>query len=246
MRIVCSILCLLSFALAASSPRADAESLRVGLEESGFPPFYFKQSEHKPGIYDRILAQAHSLTGDTYEVEYWPQARKLRLFETGQLDIEPGVNPDWRERYKSISLYSDPFAEMEDVFVAPTDAASPFRAPEELAGKRLGTMTGFVYPRLEALFKDGRVTRDDSDDEASMIKKMLKRRIDAGVLWRTVADYYLRETGPNRFTIGGALEAKAVHFRFAVAKKDALDRFNRALQEMKANGRLKEIFDEFR
>lgn len=234
-------------ALFAGLPAHGVE-LRIAYGDTGFPPFYFREGEAKLGIYDKLIKAIAAATGDTFRIAYLPQNRKYRAFEEGRIDVEPGVNPEWRERWKDISAYSEPFMEVEDVLIAPQDVP-PFRAPEELVGKSIGTQTGYFYPELEAFFNDGRVKRDDAADEETMIAKLAKRRVDAGILWRTLAEWHLRnDPQAAKFTIGGSINTKTVHFRFRAVPelKDALDRFNRALALLKADGRLKAIFDEFR
>ncbi len=234
-------------AVFAGLPATGAE-LRIAYGDTGFAPFSFREGEAKLGIYDRLIKAIAAETGDSFRIAYLPQNRKYRAFEEGRIDIEPGVNPEWRERWKDVSVYSEPFMEVEDVLISQQDVP-PFRAPEELIGKSLGTQTGYSYPELEAFFKDGRIRRDDAADEQTMIAKLAKKRIDAGVLWRTIAEWHLRNDPQGaRFSIGGSINAKSVHFRFRAVPelKEALDRFNRALVEFKANGRMKAIFDEYR
>lgn len=237
---------MLAAALPPWSARAE-EVLRIGLDENGFPPFYFRPAEADLGIYELILAEVAKITGDRYVPVFLPQKRKFKMFEANDVDVEPGVNPDWRENQKSVSLYSIPFAESEDVLLYHAEDGRPFGDVKDLDGRILGCVVGFAYPDIAAKLKSGKIKRDDSKDREMMIQKLLKRRVDAIILPRPVAEYWQKlHDKEKRLKFGATVSSRAIMFRFHVKKQHLLPAFDKALKQVIDKGRVKEIYASFR
>ena len=184
-------------------------------------------------------------TGDVYKVVYLPQNRKLQDFRRGEVDIEPGVTPDWRRDDIAVSLYSQPFADAEDVLVSRFDDARPLAGSKDLKGRKLGCIVGYSYPELAAAFTAGDVTRDDSRDEEVMLRKLVLGRLDAAVLERVVAEYLHKLHPELQIRYGAVVSSKPLMFRFRKEQAAALARFDKALAELRADGTLKAIFAQY-
>jgi len=66
------------------------------------------------------------------------------------------------------------------------------RSPEQLFGRRLGTLLNYVYPELEPYFADRRIQRDDSPTLAASLLKLEHGRIDA-LIDTDLSVFYLTE-----------------------------------------------------
>jgi polar amino acid transport system substrate-binding protein len=238
------MLCL-GFGLSAAAQAADA--LRFGLDENGFPPLYFRPADSERGVYELIFDEATKLTGDRYIPIFLPQKRKFKMFEDREIDIEPGVNPDWRKPQQAISLYSIPFADSEDVLLYHAEDRRSYYKVADLKGRTLGCIVGYAYPELEKRLASGEIKRDDSKDREMMIQKLVKRRVDAIILPRTVAEYWQKlNDKEKRLKFGAAVSSRPISFRFHVKKKAAMERFDKALKQLIDKGKIKEIFAGFR
>ena len=63
------------------------------------PPYSFPGPERK-GVFKDIFTHIGQITGDQFELIPVPVARGLNEFDRGRIDIEPGVNPKWRQHVK--------------------------------------------------------------------------------------------------------------------------------------------------
>jgi polar amino acid transport system substrate-binding protein len=233
--------------MAASTAAKAEDVLRFGLDENGFPPLYFKPAEAERGVYELILEDVAKITGDRFTPIFYPQKRKFKMFEDQDIDIEPGVNPAWRKPQEKISIYSIAFADSEDVVLHHADDKRSYDKLSDLDGRILGCIVGFAYPELEKKLSAGVIKRDDSKDREMMIQKLVKRRVDAIILPRTVAEYWQKMNDKtHRLKFGATVSSRPISFRFHVRKKAALERFDKALKQLIDKGRVKEIFAQFR
>ncbi len=217
------------------------------MDENGFPPFYFKPGDPTLGIYELVLAEVAKITGDRFTAVFVPQIRKFKLFDANEVDVEPGVNPDWRKSAQGISAYSIAFANSEDVLIHHKDDKRAYESVKDLQGKTLGCVVGFVYPQIEKDLSSEAIHRDDSKDKEMMIQKLLKRRVDVIILPRPFAEYWQKlNTKDYQLVIGGAVDSKPIMFRFHVKKKDALPRFDKALRQVIDSGKIRAIYAGFR
>jgi len=72
-----------------------AEQFKVGI--INHPPYQMTDSEQFTGIYIDIFHEISKETGDTFIFKFFPVARLKVQFTNGQVDIEPGINPSWRQ-----------------------------------------------------------------------------------------------------------------------------------------------------
>jgi len=227
-------------------PDIAVSPLRVVLVDKGLPPFYFKEDAAERGIYIEILEAARKHTGDTFEYIYVPQNRKYLLFESGKVDIEPGVDPSIRRQWEAVSYYSASFMTVDDVLVFGEGKAAPYQGTESLHGKRLGGILGYRYPWFDEAFKAGQMKRDDSPDELTILKKIHMDRVDVGVMYRTIFHYHKKTNPDLSVEVGDAIESRPMMFRFHVAKKDAAERMSRAISIMLKDGTIDSILSKYK
>lgn len=221
--------------------------MTFGLDENGFPPLYFKPADSERGIFEQIFDEVAKVTGDRYIAKFVPNRRKIKMFEDREIDIEPGVSPEWRKPQAAISLYSVPFADTEEVLLFHKDDQRGYAKLSDMKGRTLGCIAGFVYPEFEKQMAAGAVKRDDSKDREMMIQKLIKRRVDAIILPRVVAEYWQKSADKEkRLILGSTVSLRPISFRFNIRKKEAMERFDKALKQVIENGKVREIFASFR
>ncbi len=230
----------------SSAAAAAPEVLRFGLDENGFPPLYFKPSAAERGVFEQIFDEAAKITGDRYVPVFLPNKRKIKAFEDKEIDIEPGVSPEWRKAQAAVSLYSAYFSETEEVLLYHKNDKRDFAKLSDMKGRTLGGIAGFVYPEFAKEIQAGQIKRDDSKDREMMIQKLIKQRVDAIILPRVVAEYWIKTEDKDRaLRLGPSVSKRAIAFRFHASKKAGLKRFDKALKQLIDKGKIREIFASF-
>ncbi|OUS40656.1 hypothetical protein A9R00_04885 [Oleispira antarctica] len=240
MRRYCFILLLL-FPIMSS-----AEVLTVVLYSNGYPPYSFPETSPYKGIYLDVLAEISKLTGDEFIPAYYPAKRKLKVFESGQMHIEPGVNPSWRKPWKEISAYSIPFGTFTDVIFFKKGKQLHAIKPQDLKGKKILTVRGYHYPNYENEFQNKNIIRYDTNNELQMIRFLhaQNRDADAGFINQDILMYYMNQN-KMEFDIGDPISEAPAMFRFHISKKHVIERFNNALTILMKNGTIESIFKKY-
>lgn len=221
--------------------------IRVALVDTGFPPFYFTEKSKREGIYERILAEVSKVSDLKFSFHRVSQKRKYRDFGRRRVDMEPGVNPAIRKAWSDISVYSKPFAEVADVVVTHAlDDKWTYLEPKDMIGRTLGCMAGYKYPEFEEYFAAKTVRREDSPKEELMLMKLTKKRIDSGIVFGPVARFLMRENKGLKVRIAGTLTTRPMQFRIHRVLEDLVPELDKAIEILKANGKIEEIFTSFR
>jgi polar amino acid transport system substrate-binding protein len=242
---VITVLVSLAFwAILGGPSSASGEVLKVGMVEEGFPPLYFKRLSKEIGIYERILGEVSKYTKDQYQVIRIPQRRKHKMFEQKLIHIEPGVDESIRKPWSKISIYTRSFLKAEDTLVFHKGKSFPYKGPASLKGKKIGLIGGYQYPYFADELKNGQIVRDNSPNEETVLKKLLVDRIDLGLMYKITAGYYKKK---NQWDLefGPIIDSRPMKFRFHISKKDAMERFDGALEKIIKNGALKKIIDGY-
>lgn len=111
---------------------AAAQTLNVGTAE--WRPWQIVENGQLKGITTDLLQELSRRTGLAMNIQWLPHKRVMMAFETGTIDMEPTVNPVWRETSRATSVYTQPFYVTGDIVLAERRAAS--------AGTRCGIFMG--------------------------------------------------------------------------------------------------------
>lgn len=103
-----------------AAPLANIKPLSVGLIDGGRPPYYWKSEKGDlTGLYVDLLRLIEDRSSLSFAFKLIPQSRiRLRMI-TGNLDVEPGIDPSWRQDIaeQESSLYSIPFMSSEEAWI---------------------------------------------------------------------------------------------------------------------------------
>ena len=225
---------------------SSAEVLTVILYSNGYPPYSFPEASPDKGIYLDILEEVSKITGDKFIPAYYPAKRKLKAFESGQMHIEPGVNPNWRKPWKDISVYSIPFGIFTDVIFFKQGKPLKSSKPHDLKGKKILTVRGYHYPTYESAFQNKTIIRYDTNNEFQMMKFLSakNRDADAGFINKDILMYYMNKHNME-FNIGNSIAEVPVMFRFHIGKEHTIKNFNQALKTLISNGTVESIFKKY-
>lgn len=174
-----------------------------------------------------------------------PWARGLRDVVEGRIDALGAV---WRtpERDK-VLVFSDPIATSRIVFAKRVGDPFEYRDLGDLAGKTIGTVTGYGY--TDAFLADGRYRREPIGSTAQNLGKLALGRIDLTLDDASVLAYMLRREVPSlqdRIVLtAGALQDNAMFIAFSRRSRPDVEAvvadFNAGLAAMRADGSYDEM-----
>jgi polar amino acid transport system substrate-binding protein len=221
---------------------ASAATYEVGFYD--YPPMMIEDGRR--GIYQDILDELAKLTGDSFNVQYYPYPRIGLLFNEGQLDIEPGVYPGWVKTQATPGLFSVPFGKVVDVLVFAPHRAFPVKQPEDLRGKSVGMVRGYAYPELLPLIASGQLDRRNALNEQQLLDMLAKSRFDQVIANKAVAQYNLLHIAEyRRLEIGDVISAYDVSMRVQPKHAEWLDRLDAAIIQLKQQGTIDKIYARY-
>jgi polar amino acid transport system substrate-binding protein len=236
------ICCLIGLEIIVISP-VYAETLRVGFRP--YPPLMIEES--KTGIYYDIFNRISAITGISFAIIFAPNARHKADFEQNIIDIEAGINPDWRKTSKVPSLYTTSFSKVEDIILFRPENYKRVDSPIDLTGEQVGIVRGYIYPRFTSSFKNNDIERIDLKDGPSLLKFFAAGRIDYIFINKKVVEYWmLNNPDYHRFEIGDVISSTDVMLRVHPSKKHLLPQLNAAIEELVSTGEIERIYAQYR
>lgn len=233
----------LTLSLTAMMVRADTTpdgaASTIRLTSLDWPPFSGPDLPSR-GLSTAIVERALARAGLTLAVEFlpWQRAVSTGLKAPGLA----GYYPEYRAAALDDGkcLLSDPIGSSPLGFAERVAAPVGWRGLPDLAGKRIGTVRGYVntdgFDRAAA---DGRLSVEPAVDDAANLRKLAAGRLDLAVIDANVLAHLL-STDPAlrplraqlRFN-ARLLEDKSLHvcFRPGAAGEELRRRFNRALAQ---------------
>lgn len=167
--------CLILLMLLCSSLAAQERPLRFAISDSwAMPMVRIENGVATGGILYDLQRRLAEKVGRQADLLVLPRLRIAQLMTRSQIDVRCYVNPDWLKDSHYQYTWSIPFMIQRDLLV------SRFKQPpvelEALQGERIGTVLGFVYPRLEPLFASGQLTREDARTQDLVLAKLAAGR----------------------------------------------------------------------
>lgn len=227
----------LSFVGCADAEQAKPKTLRM-VTEATFPPYEFREAGEIVGIDVDIVTEAARRCGYDVTIEDMTFNSVIAAVQTGKADIAASGITVTEERKKNVN-FTIPYVTAKQVILVPVD--SPIQSAADLKGKRIGVQqstTGDIY-----------VTENIGDPErfensAILVATLVAGKLDAGVLDGDPAKEYVK-TNPQLHILKEALTFE--DYAFAISKKnpELLAEFNKAMEEMFADGTIAKIFAKY-
>jgi len=218
---------------------------------AGWPPYLIHEEKNgfSGGIMIDVLRTVASEYGYKVTIHPYPEKRGLFYLDEGKVDAFPKAK-EWTKHPEN-HIWSDEISDSSDVFVFMREKPIDYRTPEDLFGKRVGTVQGYGYPLLDQYFEDKRIVRDDAKSEHQMLMMLSKQRYDVAIINKIVALWIIAEKpefqgkfGFSEKHIGNA----AYRFMFTAKHdwKPFVEKLNRELKKMRNDGRLENILMKYR
>ena len=221
--------------------------IAFNMTNRGYPPFMIHGKGNQPpgGIMYDVLQTILSKHGIEVKTLAIPKKRELLNFRLGKLDahataVEWVASPD-------DFIFTDPILKIRNVLYSKASAPVHFSNTDDLVGMKAISRLGFIYPPLTEYFADGRITRQDVNNELSMLKMILSDRGDFAIVNDAVGAWLVRQYKlHDKFAIS---EKNITNFDFRIMFtkkwKPLVRKFNQELAIMKKNGDLLRIFKRY-
>jgi len=243
--------------LAVASPvGANAQAKTVRLATLDWEPYIGRKLPDQ-GYTAALIREAYRDQGWTVRIEFYPWARALHLARIGEVD---GLMPEYfNSSRKNEFIYSFPFPggplvlykRQADDFGFITDPAKDQeRALRALQGKRFGVVRGYLNtPVFDAATY---LRKEEANDDATNLRKLVYKRIDLAVTDRRVAEYLIRTQYPSYARLiepmDPALAENPLYIAFSLKSprhNEARAVFNRGLAAMKKDGRIDALYAKY-
>ena len=222
----------------------DKDTLIVGLDDT-FAPMGFKDESGEIVGFDIDLAKAMGeKLGKAIEFQSIDWTMKETELNAGNIDFIWNGYSISDERKEQVD-FSVPYLKNRQIII--TLADSDINAKADLAGKTVAAQTGSTAvdaiesePDVLATFKDGKPVTYESNNDVLM--DLEAGRVDAAVADEIIVRYYMSKKGEEKFKVldeDFGEEEYGVGMRKGDAKM--VDAFNKAYDELKAEGKLAEI-----
>ncbi|MBU1000922.1 MAG: transporter substrate-binding domain-containing protein [Proteobacteria bacterium] len=235
----------------AQSPSHPADPIVMGSLDKGWPPYLFSQDDPRHlGIMVDIFIEASTALDFHVNITWLPEKRAMLDLEQGQIDVYAKAK-EWVPS-PSLFLWSAPIIYSTDVLIFRAGEDFAFNSPKDLAGKTVGTVLGFRYPRLEKLFLSGTCTRMDANNARTQLKMLLSGRLDTAVVNQLVAQWLIREDpsrSPSQVSFSlTPLDTAAYRYAFSMHRTwgTFIQDLDREIERMRCDGRMKTILDRYR
>lgn len=173
--------------------------------------------------------------------------RQDELVAQGGVDVRCFSSPDWISNGPQHYHWPKPFMVIEERLVGP-DTEPLITSLAQLEGKTIGTVLGYHYPQLQALFEQGRARRDDAPNESLAFKKLLLRRSQYAVM-RTLNLAYQQTLLPAARTLRASplpLTETPIYCALPKNGQVSLPEFQAAQAQLIASGVLENILKRYR
>ncbi len=209
------------------------------------------------GYVAALIRAAFADQGMKVEIEFYPWARALHLARTGAID---GLMPEYFNASREVEFeYSSAFPGGPLVLYkrrgdAVSFSTDPMKhqdaALRGLKAKRFGVVRGYLNtPIFDAATY---LVKEEANDDATNLRKLVYGRIDLAVIDRRVAERLIRTKYPDYADqiqpMLPALAEPPLYIAFSrksPRKDDALAAFNRGLAAMRADGRLAALYQRY-
>ncbi|MFE2006249.1 substrate-binding periplasmic protein [Pseudomonas guariconensis] len=163
---------LLILMLWAGNALAEQPVLRFSVAESwSMPLIRIEQDQPVEGILFDLMQTLARETGTWAEYHVMARLRVQQAMDADEVDVRCHVTPAWFDNRFDKFLWSVPLLHQRDLLVGSPGQYAPTRL-EQLPTQAVGTVLGYRYPALDALFDQGRLRREDSRNQVLVLQKL--------------------------------------------------------------------------
>lgn len=241
---------------AAADKPAKADRPVVRLASLEWEPYIGTRMPDQ-GYVAALIRAAYADQGVQVEIEFYPWARALHLARTGAVD---GLMPEYFNPSREAEFeYSDAFPGGPLVLYKRRAHAIAFStdpgkhqdaALRALKARRFGVVRGYLNtPVFDAATY---LIKEEANDDATNLRKLVYGRIDLAVIDRRVAEHLIRTDYPGYATQIEPMDPPLADIPLYIAfsrkaprMRGSLAAFNKGLAAMRADGRVDALYQRY-
>jgi len=236
------IIVFLVFTLFAGASHAK-EVLTVGLISPERPPYFWREDKtgELKGIYIDLLNQLMKKSDINLNYQFYPQPRLREYMRLGKLDIEPGIDSQWRTEKgeQESSVYSNVFMTSEEVYVFSETHFDHPPIQEQLMAKQLCRLQGFDTIEKEQLIDARRLVSE------VQILDMVAQGHCHYALVPIPALKYWQEKNNKALNSTAPIVSYQLRIRLNVKFQDLIPEINKQLAVMNSEGKIDDIIAKY-
>lgn len=213
--------------------------LRVGMPVPGQAPYFWKDGKGDiRGVYPDTLRAITRDMGVELEFIALSQARLIRHFIAGEVDLELGVSRKINDpvAMAEVSLFSRPFGIINEVAIYQSELSFPAFFLKDLKGKNVATVRGAVIPDY--------IKREDFSSPRQIALRVHRGWNEIGLMREAVAVHYKTQQ-QLEYKISLPYESNPISIRLHRANLHFLSRINNAIEVLEKEGELEKIVCEY-
>ncbi|MER8742355.1 ABC transporter substrate-binding protein [Mesorhizobium sp. M1004] len=237
-----------SAALLLGTGAASAEKLRIGTE-GAYPPFNYANSDGTLGGFDIDLGKALCAEMKA-ECEFSVQDfdGSIPALQAGKFDaiINITITPERAEKVE----FTHKYYQTPPAIAVPKDSTIAGTSPDDLKGKVLGVQSATIHQNFaEQKYSGSTVKAYPTGDDART--DMANGRLDAMMDGSIILTEWLKKPDGacckllGTLTADPAIHGPGVGIALQKGNKELADKFNTAIEALRANGKYKEINDKY-
>jgi polar amino acid transport system substrate-binding protein len=215
--------------------------VRVAIPAGLPPPLLFEKEEELTGIVPEYSRALIDILGRQGTLSLVPRNRLVKYLHQGAIDFLCYTSYAWTNE-------KDTYNWSEALFVKRELILGPTPMPKEISGlkgKTIGTMLAYVYPKLDKMFKDGDLIREDGPTEEANLLKLREKHIEYLIVDEVFLNFYKKknpdiEKGRDRLFLSEYSVSCSLSKKSRVTVKE----LNKAIAKLKSSGKLRDIFDK--
>jgi len=228
---------------------ADSQSkLIVSYGDHNAPPYAIEKGEVLYGglIKDIAIELADELDIDI-SFNKTPRKRIERNLENDSIHLVLISNPKWLSNSDKLQ-WSDTIFVEQDVIVTKAEKNHNYKEVSDLKGKIIGTIRGYSYPTIDALFDKNYFVRYDVSNLKVNLIRLQMNRVDAIVAASTPLNYLLQQSNkPLEFKVlPVSISQHNIRAAFSPNAPISIDDFNQALKKLKDQGIIAAILRKYK
>ncbi|WP_427196546.1 substrate-binding periplasmic protein [Pseudomonas aeruginosa] len=231
--------------LPATAVETDATPLRFSVMESwSMPLVRLQRGQPIDGIVYDITRSLARQVGRKALYHPYPRGRIEQAMNAGEIDVRCYISPAWLSHDFPGYRWSVALLVQRDILVA-REGFAPI--PEALPAQRIGTVLGYSYPHLQALFDIGRLRRDDARTQDLVLEKLRAGRYRYAVSHQLSLHWSNRQApGQPPLQEAAQLEETAVSCMVRDSAEVPVEAILKTFEEMKRSGEIEEILQRYR
>jgi ABC-type amino acid transport substrate-binding protein len=215
------------------------QTLKVGLPEPGQVPFmWIGDNDLVRGIYADTIRLIAKDIGVQVEFVALSQARLIRHFLAGEIDIEMGVANSIAEQAElaKLSIYSAPFGFENEVIIYKKALRFPAFILKDLKDQKVAVVRGTQAPRY--------IRRENFSSPLQIAKRVSRGWSDVGLMAEATAMHY-KYNDAMSYEISLPYQSKAVRIRLHRKHAKLIDKMNKSIVELQVKGALENIICDY-